>query len=129
MSEQEIVQNHPKAAFTTTILIPVAEGLKAIKVEADDYVVDQIRGGKDPQLTKALVERLAHEVVESHRLMGLTLVGLKKLSLHKDMPSGAEMLFTLNEDLVRKLRPTVSKGLKAIEEVIQVWLCAEDDAC
>src|SRR6266852_2891793 len=67
----------PKIVFTMTILAQVGETQKPITVEADEYFVNLVAGGKYPELTTAYFANLAKGVLESHRMRGITLVGLK----------------------------------------------------
>ena len=116
-----------RGPFETKILVQVGEGLKSIAIQADQFFIRIAGGKRNPELLKAYFDRLAKGFIEMHRLKGITLVGLKKITFSKDLPADALVLSTPNERLLHllRLRPTGGE----VPQQTDGWVCCESEAC
>lgn len=141
MPEHPSAEGHPKIGFTSTMLVQVGEegmrgSTQAIKVEVDEELVNGfVDKGKDRELMKAYFEKRVNDVLTLNRILGLSLVGLKKITITTHLLPGAVELVTFNEELFSKLRPRPNETsakltpLLRLEPQRRLWVCAEDEGC
>jgi hypothetical protein len=110
-----------KPAFSTRMLVQVGELSKFISVETDDSVVD-FTGG-DREQTRALALQLASDELNLYRILGVSLVGVEAVTITKDKPSGAVELLSVNEELLKKLKPSLPGSAAQALRGILVYCC------
>lgn len=106
------------AAFTTRMLVQVGEVASFISVETDAAFVEFTQG--DPEQTEALAHHAASDAIQLHRIFGLSLDGIQRVTISQDKPPDAPELFTLNEEVI------AARKLSALNQTIQgylAWCC------
>ncbi|MDI6104204.1 hypothetical protein QLQ12_37000 [Actinoplanes sp. NEAU-A12] len=125
--------------FKTVILARWEDSFRAIEVEADDSVFEDLSHGSSDksllpdEVRRDLLEELVKEQIELHRLLGLSVAGIRTISFGAEAKSNSRFgppvrLFTPNEEVLRKLRPTPSGGPQRMLPNRRI-VCFESDGC
>lgn len=135
--------------FKTEVLVRLGDSFRAIEVEADDFVFEEISQGSSEkqdlsdELRRDFIEQLVKDQIELHRILGLSVAGLRTISFGAEAKTNSPFgppvrLFTSNRELVQKLRgtPSVSQEFREIPlgEPQQLRsdgrvVCFESDGC
>jgi hypothetical protein len=110
-------------AFESTIIVRGCESLRVIRVEADEEFLQSAGGERNGALMREYFQELVGRIFEIHRLQGLSLEGVSRISFSTEQPAEGNVLFSRNHELWRKL------AVKAEEEDGDGWYCMEDERC
>jgi hypothetical protein len=89
-------------------------------------------------LTALCIDQLARTGIALHRVLGLPLAGLTRITYTRELPPGARLLWTPDDALWEQLRqsPTASAGRSGQDEgalarhpEYDCWECFESERC
>jgi hypothetical protein len=118
--------------FRTEVLTRLGASRRAVAIEADDFVLEQLGRGLTDETRGAVLAELAQEAIELHRLLGLSVTGLRAITFGREMKSDSEFgppvaLYTPNEELLEKLQEKPSQDTETASA--KAVMCFESDGC
>lgn len=118
-------KNNPDVAYSTAVIGRGCEAPATIKVEADEFFLRLAVGGKDRGLTYAYFDNIVNRILDTHRLQGLSLAGVVKISFTRHRPESESILLSRNQDLWERLQSSASDATSRDKG----WYCMEDERC
>lgn len=105
---------HGEIAYSGWMVVQSGGKSQAIKVEATQARIQAVGLGDKKDLVKPYVEEQANRGIKLHGVLGLPLIGLKRITLCMEKPSEAHLLWTRNSELWDRLRD---------EAESRIWVC------